>query len=63
MEKDTSIWVWDSDAIDWFIGAWKCKKCRCVNQNLGTNPNGNPFVLIGSKYCPECGRKMISFKR
>ena len=52
-------WVWDPDAIDWFIGGWKCSNCHCVNHNLGSNSKENPMFYVGAKYCPECGKKMF----
>ena len=52
-------WVYDPDGMDWNLGAWKCSKCHCRNDNLpGILPKTNPYRWAGSKYCPNCGAKM-----
>ena len=52
-------WVYDPDDMDWNLGAWKCSKCHCRNDNLpGNLPKTNPYRWAGSKYCPNCGAKM-----
>ena len=60
MNDNTAKWVWDQDAIDFGIGAWACDKCYCVNHNLTyCGKSDNPMRWSGSKYCPNCGRKMV----
>ena len=50
-------WVYDPDGMDWGIGAWRCSVCGCKNDNLSGCAE-NPYAFAGSKYCPNCGRKM-----
>lgn len=59
MNENTAEWVWDPDGIDWYIGAWACNACWCLNHNLDAcKKDENPMIWSGSKYCPNCGRKM-----
>lgn len=62
MSKDTAFWKYDKDAIDWNIGGWCCSECGCRNANLGREPDENPMKWSGSKYCPNCGRKIVGVK-
>lgn len=57
--RETSEWVWDNDAIDWVIGAWVCKSCRCRNDNIPHQSKCYPYNWAGAKYCPNCGRRML----
>lgn len=50
-------WIWDKNARDWNLGAYVCSECECVNNNLPDN-RYNPYMFIGSKYCPNCGARM-----
>lgn len=57
--RETSQWVWDKDSMDWNIGAWKCKSCGCCNNNLPSDETINPYHWAGTKYCPNCGKRML----
>lgn len=57
--RETSEWVWDKDGMDWDIGAWLCKSCGCRNHNLPNDESINPYHWAGTKYCPNCGRRML----
>lgn len=57
--KETSEWVWDDDAIDWGIGAWVCKSCHCRNDNIPHQSKWYPYNWAGTKYCPNCGKRML----
>lgn len=57
--RETSEWVWDKDGMDWNIGAWRCKSCRYRNHNLPNDESINPYNWSGTKYCPNCGRRML----
>ena len=53
-----SRWVWDGDAIDWGIGAWRCERCQkragtLWEMNRGINP-----LEFGGYYCGFCGADM-----
>lgn len=51
-------WVYDPDGCDWGIGAWRCSLCSAKNDNLGISRDINPYLFVGSKYCPHCGATM-----
>lgn len=52
-------WYYDDpNGIYWGLGAWLCSKCHTKNDNLGGSKNINPYMLIGSKFCPQCGAVM-----
>ena len=51
-------WVYDSNGMDWGLGAWICSECGCKNNNLGMDNRIKPLLFEGSKYCPNCGAKM-----
>lgn len=55
-------WVYDPDGMDWGIGAWKCSSCYSKNDNLGCSKDINPLNFVGSKYCPQCGKRMYILK-
>ena len=62
-QRETAHWIYDKDALDWNIGGYKCSICHTVNNNLPTTDILNkPFNFVGSKFCPECGRKMEVYK-
>jgi hypothetical protein len=56
-------WEWDENAYDRGIGQWVCSNCHQKNDNLGGNKNMSPYLFVGSKYCPNCGRKMEEPKK
>ena len=70
--KETSHWEYNPDGIDYGIGAWECAKCHCRNDMIPTmitqgtdkppimHENINPLNRAGSKFCPNCGRKMVN---
>lgn len=51
-------WVYDPDGMDFNLGAWVCSECKAKNNNLGGLQGINPYRLVGSRYCPNCGAKM-----
>lgn len=57
--RETSQWVWDKNGMDWNIGAWRCKLCGCRNNNLPNDESIYPYNWAGTKYCPNCGRRML----
>ena len=53
-----SRWVWDGDAIDWGIGAWRCERCQKRAGTLWEMNRGiNPLEFSGY-YCGFCGADM-----
>lgn len=56
--KQYASWEYDPNGMDWGIGAWRCSKCGCVNDNLYSSNNINPYQMAGSKFCPNCGLPM-----
>ena len=60
---ETASWVWDKDGMDWNLGAWVCSKCGARNGNIHAGKEGNPLRWSGTKYCPNCGRKIIQEER
>lgn len=58
--RNTAEWYYDPDGMDWDLGAWRCSACHTRNANL---PNDNnkviPLRWSGTKYCPQCGAKML----
>lgn len=57
--RETSEWVWDKNGADWNIGAWRCESCGSRNHNLPNDESINPYNWAGTKYCPNCGRRML----
>ena len=57
-EPETSQWIWDEDGMDWGLGAWKCLSCGCRNANLPNDKSIYPYSWSGTKFCPNCGKKM-----
>lgn len=55
-------WEYDPNGTDWNIGVWRCSKCHCNNNNLGTRNDFSPYLYAGSKYCPHCGAEMNEAK-
>lgn len=63
--RPTAHWVYDENGMDWNLGAWVCSECRFRNDNIppsmvfkGEHVKINPYDWAGSKYCPNCGRRM-----
>lgn len=57
--RETSQWVWDKNGMDWNLGAWVCDHCGGRNNNFPNDKNINPYMWGGSKYCGNCGRRML----
>lgn len=55
----TGHWQWDPNGQDWDIGAWECSECGGLNLNIGLSEKIEPLQWMGSKFCPNCGVKMI----
>ena len=56
-------WAYDTDGLDWGLGAWVCSSCHTKNDNIPTmKPDINPMWFAGSKFCPNCGKTMIKAK-
>lgn len=55
-------WLYDPDGMDFNLGAWVCSECKAKNDNLGGSKRSskriNPYLFVGSRYCPNCGAKM-----
>ena len=51
-------WVWDTDGMDWGIGAWKCSRCRAMPPAWWNTERTSPMTKSGSRYCPNCGACM-----
>lgn len=63
VEVRHGVWRYNSDAIDWGLGAWECSICGCINNNLPCEKTINPAAFAGTKYCPNCGAKMDGERR
>lgn len=60
-ENKTAKWIWDKNGMDWGIGAWVCSSCHCRNDNIHSQSSkDNPMIWSGTKYCPNCGKKIES---
>ena len=51
-------WKYNPNGMDWGLGAWECSLCHAQNNNLGMGNNINPYMFVGSNWCPQCGAKM-----
>jgi hypothetical protein len=66
-EKSFGRWIYDPNGMDWNLPAWKCSECYCRNDMIPTiiqTKDGierlkNPMTWAGTKYCPNCGVKML----
>lgn len=61
-EPKTGKWEYDPNGMDWNIPAWRCSECGYVAPHIGIADKGigsNPMNWAGSKYCPECGCKIV----
>lgn len=68
--NETAFWVYDPNGMDWGLPAWRCSECGCRNDMIPTyiargegkppitHEYINPLSFAGTKYCPECGRRM-----
>ena len=53
-------WEYDPDGLDWGLGAWVCSSCHIMNNNIPTmQPDINPLLFSGSRFCPNCGKTMV----
>ena len=57
--ENTARWVYDPNGIDWGLGAWKCSKCGAKNDNLTGRTQQRILLFAGSKFCPQCGRRIV----
>lgn len=60
-KKGEAKWMFDPDGTDWGLGAWVCSACGVKNDNLPGEKDIKPLRWAGSKYCPNCGFKIISY--
>ena len=66
VERKTGKWEYDSNGMDWGIGAWVCSECGGKNDMIpvvvrgidGHEQKVNPYRWAGSKFCPNCGARM-----
>lgn len=57
-------WVWNPDGMDFGIGAWVCGHCRAKPNSYWQGMRDiNPLRFSGSRYCPNCGIKMVGVIR
>ena len=57
-------WVYDTNGLDWGLGAWVCSSCHTKNDNIpAMQLDINPLWFAGSKFCPNCGKTMIPEKK
>lgn len=65
-ESKTGKWVLDPNGMDWNIPAWRCSECGFVANYIGVEVKGignNPMNWAGSKFCPQCGARIIGYER
>ena len=51
-------WVWDKDAIDFGVGAWRCSECNTISSLLWNRDKDSPSHKSGKGFCPNCGAMM-----
>lgn len=51
-------WIYDPNAHDYNLGGYICSNCKKTNKNLSGIENINPMMLVGSRFCPNCGAIM-----
>ena len=56
---DSSKWTWNPIVKKWTIGVWRCSNCQAINHSIEHSSKVNPLSYTNSKYCPNCGQKMI----
>ena len=63
-EQKIAYWYYDPNANDWGLGGWCCSNCHFKNDILGMNKDLRIpiFAFAGTKYCGNCGCKMIGKK-
>lgn len=69
-ERKTGTWEYDENGMDWNIPAWTCSECGEKNDMIPTSiqyKDGprrvvNPHMWAGSKFCPNCGARMVDEK-
>ena len=67
VEQKTGKWEYDPNGMDWGIGAWVCSECGGRNDMIpavlrgadGHEQKVNPYRWAGSKFCPNCGARMV----
>ena len=53
-------WVYDPNGLNWGLGAWVCSSCHIMNNNIPTmQPDINPLLFSGSRFCPNYGKTMV----
>lgn len=58
-----SQWYWDENGMDYGLGAWRCEMCGYVNSALPIDKDIYPYNWSGSKYCANCGHRMIDLEQ
>lgn len=58
--RPVAHWEYNPNGMDFGLGAWECSRCKAKNDNLGGSKRINPYMFSGSKYCPNCGAKMLN---
>lgn len=61
-DRPKGEWEYDPNGMDWNIPAWRCSECGYVATHIGIADKGiggNPMNWAGSKYCPQCGCKIV----
>lgn len=65
-DRPTGEWILNPNGMDWNIPAWQCSECGFTASHIGVEPNGlgnSPMNWAGSKFCPQCGVKIIGYER
>lgn len=57
--RPVARWEYDPNGMDFGLGAWLCSRCRERNNNIGGSNQIDPYMFVGSKYCPNCGARMV----
>ena len=61
-KEKTGKWIKTQSGDDMFPEIIVCSKCNNENSHLDFNEHAEPIgkVFIKSKYCPNCGARMVS---
>lgn len=61
-KEKTGKWIKTQSGDDMFPEIIVCSKCNNENSHLDFNEHSEPIgkVFIKSKYCPNCGARMVS---